>query len=157
MSKENRILNMITQIAVALIGAFSILAGVYVGSSLSSNASKEAMQISYKNELLQQRIEIINRAALIYGKSPGVKDIWTVYLKEFHSKPIVSIELSKTLAEYNSEFNAVITLSGIYFGPKTHEALKAMGEKKSPWWEKDDELVKNYMAAMASELKYLIE
>lgn len=157
MSKENSASNNIVPIVVAFIGLFGGLGGVYVGSSLSTDASQEAVQYSYKNELLQQRIKLINRAALIYGKSPGVKDVWSSYLKAIEDKLEPSIELSKALAEYNAEFNAVINLSSLYFGPKTHDALEKMGQIDSPWWEKDDDLVKNYMAAMVSELKYSIQ
>jgi len=149
---------LIVAIVVALIGLFSGLTGVYVGSSINANSAKELASYSYQNELLQQRIKLLDRAAAIYGKAPGIQDVWKSYLVTNANKTSEkSIELSKILAEYNAEFNAVINLSGIYFGPKTHESLKIMGANESPWWEKNDELVKNYMGSMAAELKYGIE
>ena len=147
----------IIPIATALIGLLGGLAGVYLGSNLSADASKQIIQVNYQNELLQQRIRILDRAAAIFGKSPGISNVWTAYLD---ARPEVSgsfVSLSRDLAEYNSEFNSVIHLSNIYFGPKTREALKSMNEHSSPWWTKNSDMVTNYLAAMASELKYGIE
>ncbi len=157
MTEKNKKQELTIPIVIAIIGLLSTLAGVYLGASLNLKANKEAAILVYKNELLQQRIKIIDRAAAIYGKAPGIKDIWEVYLKESYGKPGQSIKLSKTLADYNAEFNAVINLSSIYFGPKTHEALKAMCKKDSPWWMKDNELVAKYLGSMESELKHGIE
>jgi len=105
---------------------------------------------------MQQRIKLIDRVAKIYGKAGGVQDIWNVYRKALNDKN-KSIELSKVLAEYNSEFNAVIHLSNIYFGPKTKEALTNMAKLNSPLWNKDKDLVSKYLDAMSFELQYGIK
>ena len=157
MSNEDPTSKIIMPILVAMIGLLGGLAGVLIGSHLSTEAAKEIAQVEYKNELLQQRVKLLNRATLIYGKAPGIQDIWRKYLQPENESSEGSVELSKTLAEYNAEFNAVMSLSSVYFGPKTHEALKTMAQKSSPWWEKDGQLVQDYIGAMASELKYGIE
>ena len=123
-------ITVILPIIVALIGFFGALISSYFGATLNSKTTKEITQLSYKNELLQQRIKIIDRAAHIFGKSPGIQDIWILYKKNLVVDSDKSLELSKMLAEYNAEFNAIINLSAIYFGPKTHESLKAMGVKR---------------------------
>lgn len=144
-------------IASALIGLIGGLSGVYLGSNLSADASKQIVQFNYQNELLQQRIRLLDRAAAIFGTSPGINDIWTEYLKNHPESSEIVGRLSQDLAKYNAEFNSVIYLSSLYFGPKTHEALTLMGEQSSPWWTKNRELVTNYLSAMASEIKYGIE
>lgn len=151
LSISSKASDLLIPLIIASIGLVGGLLGVYVGASLNSNISKEMLQISYQNQILQQRIKLIDRAALIYGKAPGVSDLWSDYRKN------PSIELSKDLSEYNSEFNAVIHLSDIYFGPKTKAALTEMTVKDSPWWEKNKELVGNYIGAMSSELNHGIE
>ena len=157
MIDKKRNIELFALIAIAIIGLFGTIAGVYLGSSLNLKANKEAVSLAYKNELLQQRIKIIDRAAVIYGKAPGIQDIWGVYLKKLNGKSEQVVEFSKALADYNAEFNAVINLSNVYFGPKTQKALETMCRKDSPWWMKDKELVTKYLGAMESELKYGIE
>ncbi|WP_298694156.1 hypothetical protein [uncultured Sulfuricurvum sp.] len=156
MNKDNRLKELIIPILISVIGLVGGLSGVYLGASLDSNSKKEASQLAYKQEIIQQRIKIIDRTATIYGKAPGISGIWKIYLNQPESSN-EQIETSKILAEYNAEFNAVINLSNIYFGPKTRKAIKMMADKKSPWWNKDSDLVSKYLGAMASELKYGLE
>lgn len=157
MNREDLTSKVIAPIVVALISLIGGLSGVLIGGHLSTEAENDRLKINYKNEILQQRIRLIDRAASIYGKAPGIRDVWVEYLKSDNDKPKGNLELSEKLADYNSEFNAVINLSGIYFGPETRKALTAMAENSSPWWEKDGKLVNQYLGAMASELKYGFE
>lgn len=144
------------EIILALVVAIIGFSGAYFGATISSNNATELAQLTYNKEIIQQRIKLIDRVATIYGKAAGVQDIWNIYLNALNDKN-KSIELSKVLAEYNSEFNAVIHLSEIYFGPKTKEALTNMTKLDSPWWNKDKDLVSKYLGAMSSELQYGIK
>ena len=147
----------IMSIVTSLIGLFGCLSGIYLASSLSEDANRQIVQINYQNEILQQRIELLDRAAAIFGKSAGINDIWVLYREAYSELSESTGNLSRDLAEYNAEFNSVIHLSNLYFGPKTRDAIKAMGEPASPWWTKDSDMVADYLAAMASELNHGME
>ena len=156
-SSENPLISkVLIPLIIGLIGVFGTISGVYITYSLSSKESEKARIIEYEATIVNQRIEIIDRASRIYGKAPGISDLWAKYLSEVGNST-VEIELAEKLAEYNGEYESVVWMAGLYFGPKTKEALKVLSDERGPWWTKNPENVDKFMIAMYSEIDYGIK
>jgi len=154
----------IVPLIIGFIGVFGTIAGVYTTYTLTSQESKKARAIEYEMTIVNQRIEIINQAARIYGKEPGISDLWLIYLQETSDNIANgniatqhSTELSEKLADYNSEYESVVWMAALYFGPKTREALAELGKETGPWWTKNPDTVDEFMVAMVEEINLGIE
>lgn len=144
----------LAQIIVGIVGIVGVLAGTYFASGLASRESERQRIIEYYLLVFSQRIEIIERAANALGKTPGIEDLWREY-KESSRYP--SLEISKELADYTGEFEAVLWLASIYFGPETRAAISDVSDEEGPWWDKSPEKTDAFMVAMVEELGHGIE
>ena len=112
-------------ILICALGAIASLGGVMLSGTMELNRENNTWTRSYKNEILEKRIEIIDRTAKIFGKSPGISELWGKHLKDVfsHNENKIDKDLTEKLTEYQGEFQSVIYLASMYFGPKTNSAL----------------------------------
>lgn len=142
------------QLTTTVIGAASALLGVILGNIMDSNRFDTQKSFEIKNQVLNQRIIILDRAASIFGMSPGISDYWDEYLRTKFSKGNQPVEIIGKLTEYQGEFQSVVWLASVYFGPKTKAAIDSLGNEVGPWWTKSKARQDAFMAAMFEELSY---
>lgn len=147
--------DIILPITLCFLGLLGTLGGVIVANHLSSVNEKEARLYAYHTKIIEQRINLVDRAAKIFGKSPGLQDTWREYRIKMNKEEVDKLIVDK-LTEAQGEFQSIIFLSGIYFGPNTQQALKDLGEAPGPWWEKPKDKQDSFVSAMASEINYKI-
>ncbi|PKN18896.1 MAG: hypothetical protein CVU71_08875 [Deltaproteobacteria bacterium HGW-Deltaproteobacteria-6] len=158
---ERKRINQIIQfiiipIIVGLVGVSGTLGGVMIANRHYDRVARTQVAINMETFLFQQRLKVIERAANIFGKIPGIEDIWTEYLQntKFEKNGVFKapVPLAEKLADYQGEFDSVIYLASIYFGPKTRAAITALSNEKEPWWKKKKENRNAFMAALVEEL-----
>ncbi|MFN1141754.1 hypothetical protein [Serratia quinivorans] len=137
-------------------GILGTLGGVLIANHQSSVNEKESRLYIYQTKIIEQRINIVDRAAKVFGKSPGLQDVWKEY-NNMMSKGEVDQLIVDKLTEAQGEFQSIIFLSAVYFGPKTQQALKDLSEVPGPWWTKPKEKQDNFVSAMALEINYEIK
>lgn len=72
--------DIILPLALALLGILGTLGGVLITNHQNSVNEKESRLYEYQTKIIEQRIVLIDRAAKIFGKSPGLQDIWKEHL-----------------------------------------------------------------------------
>ncbi|HHU4044521.1 TPA: hypothetical protein ACUB6H_000061 [Enterobacter cloacae] len=149
--------DIVIPITLSLFGILGTLGGVLIANHQSSVNEKESRHYVYQTKIIEQRINIVDRAARIFGKSPGLQDTFNEYIKVIAKGDKLDKDATQQLTEAQGEFQSIIYLSTIYFGPKTREALKELGEAPGPWWQKPKEKQDNLVSAMASEINYDIK
>ncbi len=143
-------------IAVGLVGISGSLGGVYLAGELNIRQAESQKLLDYENQILNQRIAVLERASKIFGKAPGIQDVWSKYSKSFrNSKGELNnppLDIVEKLTDYQGEYQSVVSLAGIYFGPKTRTAIADMSSEKKPWWNKSKKNQDAFFAAMSTEL-----
>ncbi len=139
--------------AVGLIGS---LGAVYLVNENNTRQLETQKTIEFESRVLDQRLVLIDRAAKIFGKSPGLQDLWSRYLTSLpHSsrngKHEPPLEVLEKLTEAQGEFQSVLFLAQAYFGQKTKAAITDLGSVKGPWWTKPKVKQDALIAAMVEE------
>jgi len=151
--------------------AGSIL-GAYLVAELDQSNWEERFKVEQRKTIIDKRIELIERTSFMFSKSSlmealeaniqGAIDIINIErecLASGASADTCIEDKDNNLAErlgkeryaINSELLSTLTLSSIYFGPKTKEALRII--IKAPWKSsaQDRQVLIN---AMGNELNY---
>jgi len=142
----------------AFIGLLGVIIGAVLTTYLSNDLANKSWvkQVNYeeKKTISNKRIELIDKTASVFAKSPGISDIWSSYLKDLDKNEfeIKNIELSEKLAQYNSEYYSVISLDHLYFGPKTKAVIDELGKEDKPWWQKNKDLTDKLLTTLIEEL-----
>lgn len=148
--------DIILPLALALLGILGTLGGVVITNHQNSVNEKESRLYAYQTKIIEQRINLVDRAAKIFGKSPGLQDVWKEYIKMMEKGKVDQSIIDK-LTDAQGEFQSIIYLSSVYFGPKTQKALKDFDETPGPWWTKPKEKQDNFVSSMALEISYGIK
>ncbi|MEL5357824.1 hypothetical protein PTR06_00490 [Serratia ureilytica] len=148
--------DIILPFALAFLGILGTLGGVLITNYQNSVNEKESRLYEYQTKIMEQRIILVDRAANIFGKSPGLQDIWKRHLDMMEKGSIDQLIVDK-LTDAQGEFQSIIYLSSIYFGPKTQQALKDFDENPGPWWTKPKDKQDNFVSSMALEINYGIK
>jgi hypothetical protein len=143
--------NIVIPIIVGLIGVIGTLGGIYLGNIINAKQIQEQRKFDFINKTYFERIKILDNTCRIFGKSPGVQDIWIKYLKNQPNAPLSVVE---KLTEYQGEYESSVMMSTIYFGPKTKAAAYAICNVNTPWWNKPKPLQDSLIVAMTKELTY---
>lgn len=146
-------------ILVGIVGLVGSLGGVYIANSHNTKQATTQKAIEFESKILEQRISLLDRTAKIFGKSPGLQDYWEKYIKiEIPNKTqesnISSSDLIDRLTDAQGEFQSVVMLASVYFGPKTNQALSELSDVKGPWWTKPKEKQDALLTAMSQELSF---
>ncbi|MBJ8742641.1 hypothetical protein I5370_21720 [Citrobacter sp. FDAARGOS_156] len=72
--------DIILPLTLTFLGILGTLGGVLITNYQNSVNEKESRLYEYQNKIIEQRIILIDRAAKIFGKSPGLQDIWNEHL-----------------------------------------------------------------------------
>lgn len=138
-----------------LIAATSTLCSVYLTNEHNKKISEFQHVLDFEKSTLSKRLEILEKSTRIFGKSPGIQDLWMTYRENINKTN--NTALSKELAEYQGEFQTVIWLASIYFGQHTKDSIAKMSSHEGPWWNKPKALQDSFIAAMREELYLDIE
>jgi len=135
------------------------LGGVYLANANAAKQAATQKAIELESKWFDQRIALIDRTAKIFGKSPGLQDVWEQYLNEVavHTRKkskTIPPEIIEKMTEAQGEFQSVIMLLPLYFGPKTVAALKTLSDIRGPWWTKPKDKQDALLVAMSEEIKY---
>lgn len=152
-------------IVTAIITLMGIIAGVYLTNSLTNEAWDNQYNIEQNNFVIKQRLELIQETSLVMGKAPGYDEIFQfhiingqVILDEKNSSYFVNDpDISIQLAEYKGQYESVLILDTIYFGPNTSSAIQELSKEKGPWWAKSRNKTDAVIIAMREELYYGIK
>jgi len=148
--------DIILPLALALLGILGTLGGVLITNHQNSVNEKQSRLYAYQTKIIEQRINLVDRAAKIFGKSPGLQDVWKEYINMMGKGKFDQLVVDK-LTDAQGEFQSIIFLSSVYFGPKTQQALKDFDETPGPWWTKPKEKQDNFVSSMALEINYGIK
>ncbi|MNZ42260.1 hypothetical protein D3C78_598310 [compost metagenome] len=153
----------------AFLGA---ILGAYLVSKLDQENWKERFQIEQQKRIFEKRMELIEKTSYLLSKSSLMEALeasinGAIKIIEIERNCLASGGSAETctgkkddnLAErsgkerfsINSDLSAAFTLSSIYFGPKTNEALRVI--INDPWKSSDQER-QSLISAMGSELNY---
>jgi len=94
---------------VGVVGVAGSLGGVLIASVTSARQAEIQKTIELEGKLVDQRIALIDRAAKVFGKSPGLQDLWEryrQYLSATDGPAKMPGELIEKLAEAQGEFRA---------------------------------------------------
>ncbi|MCY4767005.1 hypothetical protein [Klebsiella aerogenes] len=155
-TKVEKIYFYIKDFALVLIGVAGTLAGVMVTNNQNVENDKSAQIYTYQSKIIDQRIKLIDRAANIFGKSPGLQDTFKEYSNGLSKGEIEQPVIDK-ITDAQGEFQSVVFLASVYFGPKTQKALKDLSDINAPWWAKPKVLQDNLIMAMTTEIDYKIK
>lgn len=143
---------------VGLVGVAGSLGGVFIGGSISARQAETLKVIELEGKVVDQRLALIDRAAKVFGKSPGLQDFWEHYQQELTanngSSSKIPADLIEKLVEAQGEFQSVLFLSHAYFGPNTKAAISELSAEKGPWWQKPKAKQDALIVAMLSESGY---
>lgn len=148
--------DLLMPLIVGAVGVIGSLSGVLIGNASNARQAERQQQVAFQTRILDQRLALIDRAARIFGKSPGLQDVWGLYLKATGAAhdgtaPELPMALLDKLTEAQGEFQSVLFLSQVYFGPKTRAAIKDLSSTDGPWWQKPKPKQDAFIAAMVSE------
>lgn len=138
-------------------GVVGSLGGVVIANSSSARQAELQRAIELESKVVDQRITLIDRAAKVFGKSPGLQDLWERYRESLEAKghsAKVPTELIEKLADAQGEFQSVLFLSQAYFGPRTKGAVSELSAAEGPWWQKPKAKQDALIEAMLSETAY---
>ena len=155
-TKIEKFFSYIKDFVLVLIGVAGTLAGVMVTNNQSVENDKSTRIYTYQSKIIDQRINLIDRAANIFGKSPGLQDTFKEYSDGFSKGKIEQSVIDK-ITDAQGEFQSVVFLASVYFGPKTQKALKDLSDINAPWWAKPKALQDNLIVSMTAEIDYNIK
>lgn len=146
-------------ILIGIVGVAGSLGGVYIANANAAKQAEVQKTIEFESKWFDQRLQLIDRTANIFGKSPGLQDVWVQYLEELAAKARgksknVPPEVLEKITEAQGEFQSVIMLIPLYFGPKSTAALQGLSDIKGPWWMKPREKRDALLVAMSQEVTY---
>lgn len=147
----------IIPLLVGIVGVAGSLGGVFIAGWNSARQAETQKLIELQGKFFDQRLALIDRTARVFGKSPGLQDFWTLYVKELRSNSDSSklpADLIDKLTEAQGEFQSVLFLSRAYFGPKTQAAIAELSDAEGPWWQKPKAKQDALIVAMLSETGY---
>ena len=142
-----------------IVGIFALLgtiAGVLLANAHNTKLAERQIVIEFEGKIYEKRIELIDRTANIFGKSPGLQDVWSQYIEKttVEQSKQSPIELAEKLSEAQGEFQSVVFLSQAYFGPRTRSALADLSASSGPWWNKPKDKQDALLASMISEVTF---
>lgn len=122
------------------------LSGVALGGYLSLEQMEKNVIIEREIDVLDKRLNIIDRAARLSMTRDTL-------IKIFKKVPD-SLEFIYKADEYYTEYASIIVSANLYFGPKTKAAVAVLKTSPKSWVEKDKELGVAFISAMIEELRY---
>lgn len=146
-----------------LVAASAALAGTWLSFHLSSQSSRDIQQREAAREVIAKRLELIDRTSTVFGCAPGISDMWHVYLSKL--RPSVTIQgvryagpvgLADKLGQYKADYDSVLMMDAVLFGPDTNKAIAELGRQGGPWWEKSRDKTNAVLTAMTRELGYAL-
>lgn len=106
--------DIILPLALALLGILGTLGGVLITNYQNSVNQKESRLYEYQTKIIEQRIILVDRAAKIFGKSPGLQDIWKEHLDMIKKGKVDQLVVDK-LTDAQGEFQSVIYLQYLFW------------------------------------------
>jgi hypothetical protein len=161
----------------AIASGFFALAGVGTGTVLSAHYAERQFdrqfEISQRDKVLTKRFELIEqcaraRADLVRAKMiMGLVDVEKLRILamarankkqreglEKVKTGVESIEMQKEFATIRANYSACLQMAGIFFGPKTKEAVLKMNSVKIWYEDPDSPELKALIEALLNELQY---
>lgn len=164
MSEKERI-SFFRELYLVFLGGLLALAGTIANSyfikSYEDRAWEQRTEFQMKQEVLTQRVKLVERTAKILNKvdilelNYLVEDLKTSLAKLGQGKLEDLIDHREVVAELNSEFLTVVSLNSYYFGPAVREAGKNIMDATDDeirWWQTDEKLRQAYLDALNSEI-----
>lgn len=148
---------------VVLISLPVSIIGSYFSTKWQLDNWESQKQIELRENLIEKRMEIIDRAANVMGKTNAAKVMWLIYeddVKKMSQNNCKSSDIKDTinkLADYYGEFKSVINLGLAYFGPKTGRAISDLSDGNVSYWDIDPGKMQLALDAMRSEINYFGE
>jgi len=160
-------------IIVAVLSFVGATAGTLVTARFETAKWERETDYTFKQALISKRIELLDRTVRIFSKRDAAKvldvtvkttaEISAARLRQAISKKQdldESKSVDRMLAgriqfdDLTAEFNSVMILDELYFGPKTGAAIKNMAKNGviERWWELDDKVTADVEAAMYQEI-----
>ncbi len=136
---------------VGIVAVGGTLGGVVLTDHLAGEQSAEQARFTYAQGILNERLDLIERAAATFAQAPGIQAIWFQYTADFNLSSLPA-DQSQVLAAYNAEYEAVLMMASIYFGQETRTAIQTFSEDAGPWWLKRVDKADAVLIAMHSEL-----
>lgn len=162
-------------VGTALLSFFGALVGVYVGSKLEQSNWESRFHLEQKRLVLEKRVALVERMTIVLNKIPLMTGLQASLdaEKEFaqlavycaskkvkrdvpscqsqRSADIKHVEeIGREIYALNAEWAASASLSVMYFGQKTREAVQNI-KQKGPW-SASEEQRQMIIEAMGSEL-----
>ncbi len=134
------------------------LISITLGWYLSEQSYNKHFLLDQKSQILQKRIELVERTTKILYQTTGIEDLGNKYLTKIHFDPITNkissddLLLSEKLSNYYGDYVSVLELDQIFFGPETKKSITTLLAEKEPFWAKTKEKNDAVIAAMTNEL-----
>jgi len=165
----------IIAVGTAILSFLGVLVGVYVGSKLEQSNWESRFHLEQKRLVLEKRAVLIERMTVVINKTPlmtglqasleAEKDLarLAVYcasnkanrgapgcqsIKAANTKHVE--EIGREIYVLNAEWAATASLSALYFGKSTREALQEL--KSKGLWSASEEQRQRLLDAMGIEL-----
>ncbi len=153
--------------AVVLI-ASAAAAGAVITYEVQRHVWETRLRDEYQKQMVDKRIELIERTVNLMGKSTAVIGQEKNYTRSFLTamaataqdpSKMVGIfkemfgepsEARCNIAEVHAEFMSLLELNEIFFEGRTRKAVRALQEA-DPWWEADSALKDDLIEALKAD------
>jgi len=147
--RQSLILALITAV-LAFVGSAG---GILITSAQQRADWERSTGFDMRQKLLDTRVDLVERTVRIISQTNTARAL----ASPTEAGGNTLREDREALMALNSEFAATLALDAIYFGPQTKQAVSAMLQAQDRWWEADEALRRNLVAALSSELMYNLE
>jgi hypothetical protein len=147
--RQTFMLAMITAV-LAFVGSAG---GILITSAQQKAEWERSTGFDQRNKILDTRVDLIERTVKLISQANTARAL----ASQTDSGAASLREDREALMTLNSDFAATLALDAIYFGPQTKQAVSAMTQAKDRWWDADETLRKNLVAALSAELMYNLE
>lgn len=140
---------------------FGGLLGVFLTSKLNRDDWKDRANYEQQVKLFEQRLQLIERTAVITGKMPSTNDLFNLYfsnltdtIKQNKFDKDQQMALTEKLGVIRAELRSVMFLNQIYFGDSTRAKIQKylITDKKATWWNLPENVYNEIVETMAKEL-----
>jgi len=165
--------SIILAIVVAALSFGGSTLGSYLADVRASAQWKREFTAEWRQQILQERIDIIERTVLAMNNRDSIHKMMSVIEamttelsvailedEPSHDGPVSAEDMLPVLEqrlrvnEMAREFSAAVSLCAIYFGPRTLDAVAAFEEHAGSWWEIDSAAFDELADALWAELSY---
>ena len=175
--EQRRGFGLLSSIILAVLVAALSFGGSTLGSYLSDTRASAQWEreftAEWRQQILQKRIDIIERTVLAINNRDSVDQIMSMIrlmsaeltraiLDERPDAEITvsaedllpGLEQRLRVNEMSREFSAAMSLCAVYFGPETRNAIASLTDGPDEWWEQEESEFQNLSDALWSELSY---